>query len=183
MAEANETQSSLAMRMDTRQSTVQGWLNGSIPRRRTLADLAHFLNVSVYYLLNGTETLDSISGDQDFAYRDRPSDEQVSGRSRGRALAAGRPGGSEEKEAAPNTVAESERVDDRESDVLPTAPLKLQSVEALKKIVDRLSVQEILELLDENLEDFDHGLNRFLLLEAKRRLEADSETEPVRSLV
>lgn len=55
MLALNFSQSELARRMETRQSTVKGWLEGSIPRARTLRELAKVLGVSDTWLLTGIE--------------------------------------------------------------------------------------------------------------------------------
>lgn len=47
------TQSELARLMGTRQSTIQGWLTGAIPRSRTLTELATLFNVSEEWLKFG----------------------------------------------------------------------------------------------------------------------------------
>lgn len=49
------SQSELARLVGTRQSTIQGWLAGAVPRRKTLTELANLFNVSVVWLENGTE--------------------------------------------------------------------------------------------------------------------------------
>lgn len=54
MREKGISQSELARLVKTRQSTVQGWLSGSLPRQRTLVEIANAINVSEAWLLNGT---------------------------------------------------------------------------------------------------------------------------------
>lgn len=46
MARQNLTQSALARKLGTRQSTVRGWLNGSMPEAQTLNDLINALGIS-----------------------------------------------------------------------------------------------------------------------------------------
>lgn len=58
MAATKMSQSELARAVDTRQSTVQGWLGGAIPRQRTLRDLANVFNVSEGWLRCETDTPD-----------------------------------------------------------------------------------------------------------------------------
>lgn len=53
MREKQISQSELARLVKTRQSTVQGWLSGSVPRPRTMAEIAEAINVSEEWLSNG----------------------------------------------------------------------------------------------------------------------------------
>lgn len=50
------SQSELARLVQTRQSTIQGWLTGAMPRRRTLSDLSQLFNVSEEWLETGNDT-------------------------------------------------------------------------------------------------------------------------------
>lgn len=58
MVDAGMTQASLAKRLNTPQSTVQRWFNGSVPRSRMLMDICHALRCDQRWLLTGV-------GDQD----------------------------------------------------------------------------------------------------------------------
>jgi transcriptional regulator with XRE-family HTH domain len=60
MVDAGMTQASLAKRLNTPQSTVQRWFNGSVPRSRMLMDICHALRCDQRWLLTGI-------GDQDTA--------------------------------------------------------------------------------------------------------------------
>lgn len=53
MREKQISQSDLARLVGTRQSTVQGWLGGSMPRARTLTEIANAINVSEVWLETG----------------------------------------------------------------------------------------------------------------------------------
>lgn len=57
MSKHGYTQSELARLVETRQSTIQGWLTGAVPRRRTLHDLARLFNVSEAWLETGSDTV------------------------------------------------------------------------------------------------------------------------------
>lgn len=49
--------SDLAKHLGTKQSTIQGWIDrGSIPAADTALKIAHFLNVSIEYLLTGEDS-------------------------------------------------------------------------------------------------------------------------------
>lgn len=52
-AAGNLSQHALAQKLNTTQSTVRGWLNGSTPRERIFADLANALNVNAHWLRTG----------------------------------------------------------------------------------------------------------------------------------
>lgn len=56
MSKHGYSQSELARLVKTRQSTIQGWLAGAVPRRRTLQDIAHLFNVSEVWLETGIDS-------------------------------------------------------------------------------------------------------------------------------
>lgn len=59
MAELGLTQSDIARRLDTNQSTVSRWLRGSIPNRRILSDLCVVLACNPEWLAFGTGEIES----------------------------------------------------------------------------------------------------------------------------
>ena len=53
MRDKRITQVALSTALEVSQPTVSGWLAGSMPRRRTLRDIAEFLNVDLDWLKEG----------------------------------------------------------------------------------------------------------------------------------
>lgn len=55
------SQQALARRISTSQGTIQGWLNGSMPRKRIQSELATALNVNAHWLITGEGSLQSFA--------------------------------------------------------------------------------------------------------------------------